>query len=71
MLLVTPLQDSKAGNCDDSVPTSQDAPCCQTGPWVSGTCQPDGTLTKTRTVSQLCPSAESSTTQESCCYTLD
>ena len=31
----------------------------------------DGTLLKTRTVSQLCPSTESSAIQESCCYTSD
>jgi hypothetical protein len=60
---------TKAGNCDASVTTTQNAPCCQLGIWSSGACQPDGTLTKTRTVSQLCPSTESSTTQESCCYT--
>jgi hypothetical protein len=38
---------------------------------VSGTCQPDGSLIKTRTVSQLCPTTVPSATQESCCYTSD
>jgi hypothetical protein len=51
--------------------TTQNAPICQTGPWITDTCQPDGTLRKTRTVSQLCPSIESSAIQESCCYTSD
>jgi hypothetical protein len=32
-------------------------------------CQPDGTLTKTRTVSNMYPSTESTTAQEPCCYT--
>ena len=62
---------TKAGNCSVDVPTSQNAPCCQTGPWITGTCQPDGTLRKSRTVSKLCPSTESSAIQESCCYTSD
>ena len=62
---------NKAGNCDASVTTAQDAPCCQLGLWNSGTCEPDGTLTKTRTVSSLCPSSESSLAQEACCYKSD
>jgi hypothetical protein len=57
---------TKAGNCDVSVTTTQDAPCCQLGPWVSGTCQPDGTITRTRSVSTLCPSKEVSKVVESC-----
>jgi hypothetical protein len=61
----------KAGNCEASVTTSQNAPCCQTGPWVSGVCQPDGTIFKTRSVSLLCPNTEASGMQEPCCYTSD
>jgi hypothetical protein len=62
---------TKAGNCDSSITIQQNASCCQTGEWVSGTCQPDGTLMKTRTVSELCLTTESSAAQESCCYTSD
>ena len=49
-----PRVRTRAGNCDVSITSVQNGSCCELGPWVFGTCLPDGSITKTRSVSQLC-----------------